>query len=432
MNWKRYVYHQVANEINRVTRFVARVIYLAPAPHDSGFLLEEIQAPVKETVQHMDDVDLRASTDPAIVLLNGNINRNYDVQNLLTGIHRKLNRSSRVMLVLYNPYLKWMYELAIFFRLRKSDLPLNFLTMTSLHNICRLSGFEIVRFRHSVYLPFFLPYISTFINSFLPAIPLLKKCSCIAVACLRPIVAEKHRPSLSIIIPARNEYGNIESAIQRLPDFQSADLEIVFVEGHSSDMTWDEIQRIQRVYHQHTIIAIQQTGEGKADAVRLGIRSARSDLIVILDADLTMPPEFLLRFYESYCEGHGDFINGNRLVYPMEDQAMQFLNHLGNIFFAKSLSGVLEYPLGDSLCGTKLFSRQDYHRFEAWREQFGDYDPFGDFDLLFPAVVFGLGIVDLPVRYRSRIYGTTNIRRFSHGLQLLKMVFIGLRKIRIA
>jgi len=165
--------------------------------------------------------------------------------------------------------------------------------------------------------------------------------------------------------------------------------------------------------------------------VRLGFANATQQLLVILDADLTIPPEMLRRFYEAYCQGHGDFINGSRLVYPMEGEAMRFLNRLGNIFFAKMLSAILDVRIGDSLCGTKLVTRSDYQRMLAWRSDFGDFDPFGDFELLFPAAVLGLGIVDIPIRYLARTYGATSIQRFRHGLLLFKMTWIGLMRIKM-
>jgi glycosyltransferase involved in cell wall biosynthesis len=162
----------------------------------------------------------------------------------------------------------------------------------------------------------------------------------------------------------------------------------------------------------------------------LGFAHASQPLLTILDADLTMPPEMLGRFYEAYAEGHADFVNGSRLIYPMEGEAMQFLNRLGNVFFAKALSWVLDTRLSDSLCGTKLVARHDYQRMIKWRADFGDFDPFGDFELLFPAAVLGLSMVDVPVRYRARQYGSTNIHRFGHGWQLLRMTWIGLLRIK--
>jgi hypothetical protein len=154
-------------------------------------------------------------------------------------------------------------------------------------------------------------------------------------------------------------------------------------------------------------------------------------VLMVLDADLTMPPELLGRFYDAYCQGLADFVNGSRLLYPMEGGAMRFLNHLGNVFFAKALSFVLGNRLSDSLCGTKLVARHDYARFVAWRRDFGDFDPFGDYELLFPASIFALGIVDVPIRYCARTYGATNISRFRHGWMLLKMTLVGLFRVRV-
>jgi len=196
--------------------------------------------------------------------------------------------------------------------------------------------------------------------------------------------------------------------------------------------SWEEIQRVATIYkNRFRIQTFQQIGKGKGDAVRLGFANASEPLLAILDADLTMPPEMLHRFYDAYCAGFGDFVNGSRLVYPMEGEAMRFLNRLGNIFFAKTLSWVLGAPLGDSLCGTKLLARHDYERMIRWRQDFGDFDPFGDFELLFPAAIFGLGIVDIPVRYLARTYGATNIHRFRHGFQLLRMTLIGFVRIKL-
>jgi glycosyltransferase involved in cell wall biosynthesis len=179
------------------------------------------------------------------------------------------------------------------------------------------------------------------------------------------------------------------------------------------------------------VLAFRQEGKGKGDAVRLGFSRASSDILTILDADLTMPPNLLGRFYRAYAEGHGDLINGSRLLYTAEEEAMRFLNRMGNILFAKSLSRVLSVRIGDSLCGTKLMARHDYTRFTAWRHDFGDFDPFGDFELLFPAAVMGLTIVDVPVRYGARTYGETNISRFRHGWMLFMMTLTGFFKVRL-
>jgi glycosyltransferase involved in cell wall biosynthesis len=198
--------------------------------------------------------------------------------------------------------------------------------------------------------------------------------------------------------------------------------EIIFVEGHSSDTTWREIQRVKAKYPEKRIKVLQQTGKGKGDAVRCGFQAADGEILMILDADLTMPPEELPKFYHALVSGRAEFVNGVRLVYPMEKKAMRFLNFCANKFFSLAFSWVLAQPVKDTLCGTKVLRREDYDRIVANRSFFGDFDPFGDFDLLFGADRMGLKIVDIPIRYRDRTYGETNISRWRHGALLFRML----------
>ena len=228
-------------------------------------------------------------------------------------------------------------------------------------------------------------------------------------------------PTVSVIVPARNESGNIRQILARVPQMGDG-TEIVFVEGHSSDDTWAQIERAVADHPEHACQTMRQAGRGKGDAVRLGFAVARGEILMILDADLTVPPEDLPRFYEQLHTGRGEFINGVRLVYPMQDRAMRPLNFIGNKFFGLAFSWLLGQKIKDTLCGTKVLWQRDYARLAAGRAYFGDFDPFGDFDLLFGAAKLNLKIIDLPVRYRERTYGTTNIHRFRHGWLLLKMV----------
>jgi len=430
--WKKYVNTFLAAELSVLTRYYERLIQWLPREDDSGMLLAAMDAPVKETIGRDEPFpDLSSESEKrTAVLINGTFNHSFDIQGLLAGLKPKLSRSSRVLVVLYNPYLRWLYDLANRLGIRKGELPSTFLTQIDLKNIVKVSGFQIVRDRLAVYFPWKLLGLGDVVNRVLPLVPLVRWFSLTWIVVLRPLKGQA-RPGISCVIPARNERGNIENALRRFPDL-GCETEIIFVEGHSTDGTWEEIQRVASVYgRRFRIQAWQQAGKGKADAVRLGFAHATQPLLVILDADLTMPPEMLGRFYDSYCQGYGDFINGSRLVYPMEGEAMRFLNRLGNVFFAKMLSAILDMRLGDSLCGTKLLTRADYQRMVAWRRDFGDFDPFGDFELLFPAAVLGLGIVDIPVRYLARTYGQTNIHRFRHGLLLLKMTWVGLIRIKM-
>lgn len=429
---KKNIYRLIAQEICAVSRYYDCLFQWVPPSSDHELLFHDIECPAKTKLVREDDLeDFSRVKHSILILFNGNFNYQLDLQKLLLSIRPKLNRHSRLVSVIYNPYLKWFYWILDRLRLRNAEPITTFITRTDLLNIAKISGFEIVRTRPVGYFPFKLFGIGSFLNHIMTIIPIVRWFAYVNVVILRPMIAEMSKPSLSIIVPARNEKGNIESVVKRIPKINGVDTEVIFVEGHSRDGTWEEIGRIIQSFPKFKISAYQQEGKGKSDAVRLGFSKASNDILAILDADLSMPPELLPRFYDAYCQGLADFINGSRLVYPMEGEAMKFLNHLGNIFFAKKLSYVLESRIGDSLCGTKLLSRCDYQRFIKWRKDFGEFDPFGDFELLFPAAILGLGIVDIPIHYKSRTYGTTNISRFQHGWMLLKMVLIGFFKVRI-
>lgn len=433
-SWRLYVNELIATEISSFARYFKRLIQWSPRSVDSGILFSAIDCPEKLVARDESEIFRSELSDRqhSVILINGNFNHDYDIEATLGRIRTRLSRHDRIAVVLYNPYFRFLYRLANSLGLREGAQPDTFLTRTDLGNIAQLAGFEVVRLRPAVYIPWRLFGLGNVLNRLFVAVPVVRWLGLVTVAILRPKLPDSRLPSLSIIIPARNEKGNIENALKRMPEFGGAKLEVIFVEGHSSDGTWEEIERVvERYKDKYQLSAFRQTGKGKNDAVRLGFQKARHDIVTILDADLTMPPELLERFYYAYQTGLADFVNGSRLVYPMEGQAMRFLNRLGNIFFAKALSVVLGTRLGDSLCGTKLLNRQDYLRICQWRSDFGDFDPFGDFELLFPAAVLGLGVIDIPVRYRDRVYGSTNIRRFYHGWMLLKMTWIGLKRITL-
>lgn len=426
-SWRRYVNELIAGEVSALTRYSDRLVHFRPRPADSPYLIDAVVCGAKTTAASPDDI----REAPDAILLNGTFNYEHDIQGLLQALKTRLTRASRLVVVMYNPYFRLLYQLATALGIRQAEVPTTFITRADLENLAALSGFQVVRIRPVAYSPWRLLGIGSLLNRLLPAVPGLRWLALASVVTLRPVVAAAGKPSLSIVIPARNERGNVEAALRRLPDL-GTDVEVIFVEGHSTDGTWEEITRVAAIYARPglTIKALQQTGKGKADAARIGFAHATRDLVTILDADLTMPPERIGRFYDAYCAGLADFVNGTRLVYPMARDAMRFANRLGNVFFAKALSFVLDERLGDSLCGTKLVSRRDYERFTRWRSDFGDFDPFGDFELLFPATVLALGIVDVPVRYEARTYGATNISRFRDGWVLARMTLLGFWRIK--
>lgn len=354
-----------------------------------------------------------------------------DVQTVFEQLRKVSHPGTKVIVTHYNYLWEPIVKFFEWLHIKKPTPKQNWLSHQDIDNLLYLAGFETYRRKSRMILPVFIPIISYLDNKILAHLPFFRH-FCLnqhVFARLGPKSYEEHFSS-SIIIPARNESGNIENAILRLPKFGTHQ-EIIFVEGNSTDDTWETIQKIQAKYKDtHDIKIAQQDGKGKGDAVRKGYNMATGDILFILDADLTVPPEDLPKFYHALQTRKGDFINGTRLIYPMEKKAMRFLNSLGNKFFSLAFSWLLEQPMKDTLCGTKVLFRKDYIRLANNRSYFGDFDPFGDFDLLFGAFKLNLKIIDLPIRYRERIYGDTNISRFKHGAILLRMWLYACRKIK--
>jgi SAM-dependent methyltransferase len=366
-----------------------------------------------------------------VIILSDLVNDAWDVQQLLRQVASLCAPHTRVVVNHQSRLWEPVLTLARRLGLARPVLQQNWLSPGDLRDLLALEGFEVVRHSREILLPLPMPGLATLANRVLARLPLLRHLTLANVHIARAAraVPLEPTPSVSVIIPARNEAGNIPAVFERVPRFAPG-LELVFVEGHSTDDTWETIRREVAAHPDWSCQMLRQSGRGKGDAVRLGFAHARGDILMILDADLTMPPEDLPRFHRALLDGRGDFINGVRLVYPMEGEAMRFLNLLGNHFFSLAFSWLLGQRVKDTLCGTKVLWRRDYARIAANRAHFGDFDPFGDFDLLFGAAKLGLRITDLPVRYRERTYGTTNIQRWRHGLLLLRMTWFGLWRLK--
>ena len=364
------------------------------------------------------------------IILSDLVDDVWDVQEILTGLSRLCHDRTGIMM---NSYSR-VWELPLFvvekLGLAKPKLSQNWLTIDDVSHIMSLADIDVIRSWHEILLPLRLPVIAGFFNKFLARLWPFRFFTLSNFILARPRPKNVSRaPLVSVIVAARNEAGNIAEIFRRTPEM-GAGTEIVFVEGHSQDDTYAVIEKEIARHPERKTQLHRQTGKGKGDAVRLGFAKAKGDVLMILDADMTVPPEDLPRFYEALVSGKGEFINGVRLVYPMEDEAMRFFNFLGNKFFSMAFSWLLGQPIKDTLCGTKVLRKSDYELVAANRNYFGDFDPFGDYDLIFGAAKLGLKIIDLPVRYRARTYGTTNIQRWSHGLLLLRMVAFAARKIK--
>jgi SAM-dependent methyltransferase len=362
------------------------------------------------------------------IILSDTIGYLDDFQTVLVNLRQVSHSGTRVVISYYSVLWRPLVRLASTLRLMMPTPQRNWLSLPDIADILTLAGYDIVRTDTRQILPFNFFGVGPMINSSLGRLPFVRSLGIrnYTVARLLPDQPLGLR-SISVIIPARNEKGNIAPAIARMPDICD-DVEIIFVEGHSSDGTLDEIRRVAEENPDKDIKYFVQDGVGKGDAVRKGFREARGDVLVIQDADLTAPPEALTRFFDVLNSGKGEFANGSRLVYPMEKEAMRALNYFANKTFAWMLSWMIGQRMTDTLCGTKALLRRNYEDIERNRSYFGDFDPFGDFDLIFGSAKKNLKVVNIPLRYFARDYGTTQISRFQHGWQLLKMVVFAWRK----
>ncbi|PIT88132.1 MAG: glycosyl transferase [Candidatus Magasanikbacteria bacterium CG10_big_fil_rev_8_21_14_0_10_36_32] len=382
-------------------------------------------------VMDVENLELNEKYD--YIILSDVIGFLNDVQGTFQGLHKVSHNKTKVIITCCSQF--WEPALKLFGKLHlKMRQPIqNWLSRGDIENILYLAGFEVIKKGERLLCPKYIPLISTFLNNVVAKLPLIRRLCLVNYFIARPKTGNQitsiPAATVSVIIPARNEKGNIEDAIKRVPKM-GEHTEIVFVEGHSTDETLQEMERVKIAYPNVDIKILVQDGKGKGDAVRKGFDAACGDILMILDADLTVRPEELPKFYQAITNGAGEFINGSRLVYQLENDSMRTLNIAGNKFFSLMFSWLLDQRIKDTLCGTKVLRKENYEKIKKGREFFGDFDPFGDFDLLFGAAKLNLKIIDLPIRYQARSYGITNISRFKHGWLLLKMVLFAMRKIK--
>jgi SAM-dependent methyltransferase len=368
-----------------------------------------------------------------VVLLVNVVTELSDVQATFEALRAVCHRHTRVFIYSYSRLWQPVLRLAEKLGLKHQPPPDSWLPPEEVRNMLALADFEPVRGKDThMVLPAHVPLFSDLLNRYLGRLPGMASLSLMygLIARVAPHrFAPADLPSTSVIIPCRNEAGHIRPLIRRLPELGPGS-EFLFVEGNSTDDTEDVIRQAIAENPQRPLRLLKQTGKGKGDAVRLGFAEARGDVVLILDSDMGVAPEDVPKFVQALQRGKGEMVNGSRLVYPMEGRAMRFLNLVANKLFALLFSWLLGQQVRDTLCGTKALYRADYDRIAANRAYFGDFDPFGDFDLLFGASRLNLRIVDLAVRYHERQYGETNISRFRHGLLLVRMSLFAARKLK--
>lgn len=381
----------------------------------------------------MDAEDIYVDDKFDFVIISDTLGYLEDIQKAFGQIKKIIHPGTRILISYHNFLWEPFLWLAQKLGLKMPHHRLNWLGRGDLVNLLHLEGYDVVKTGRRFLFPVYIPLVSWFLNKYIAHLPIFNSfCLTGFIIARQPLNLPdpSKAMSVSVIIPARNEMGNIEDAVRRVPDMGSH-TEIIFVEGNSTDETLAEIKRVVEAYKDRRDLSwLVQDGKGKGDAVRKGYDHAKGDILMILDADLTVPPEDLPKFYDAIASGKGEYINGTRLVYPMEDEAMRTLNMMGNKFFSVMFSWLLGQRIKDTLCGTKVLTAENYRKLAANRSYFGNFDPFGDFDLIFGSSKLNLKLIEVPIRYRARTYGDTNISRFKHGWLLLKMVFYAMNKIK--
>lgn len=364
------------------------------------------------------------------VIISDTIGYFEDIQKSLDQVYKLCKNDTRIIITYVNFLWLPVLNIAETIGLKMPQLRSNWLDIKDISNLLKLSNYDVIRTGKKFLIPVYIPLLSSFINKFIANLPLINSL-CLSKFIISKIALKDEKlDTVSVIVPARNEKGNIEQIVKRIP-MMGNHTEIIFVEGNSTDETLSEIKSVCNKYSGTVDIKYSvQDGKGKADAVRKGFEIANGDIFMILDADMTVPPEDLSKFYSAIASGKGEFLNGSRLVYPLEKDAMRTLNIIGNKFFSMMFTWILNQRIKDTLCGTKVISKNNYEKLKSTKKFLGDFDPFGDFDLIFGAAKINLKFAEIPIRYKARVYGETNISRFRHGWMLIKMTFFAMRKFK--
>ncbi len=355
-----------------------------------------------------------------------------DIGAALRQIHRHCSPHTRLIVVQYSFLWEPICRIAARLGLKLDNPTPNWLSPRELAGVLHLAGFEAVRQGHTMPLPIRVPGLNRLFNSVLGRLHGFRAIGFLSYVVARPVMPceSPERYTCSVVVPCRNEEDNIDGLVERIPEM-GAGTEIIFVDDQSTDRTVERIQAAAASRPDRRIKLIKGPGRGKGAACRAGFAQAAGDVFMILDADMTVMPEELPAFFDAITTGKGEFINGSRLVYPLENQAMRPLNILGNKMFAMLFSLLLEQRIRDTLCGTKVVWARDYPKLMAARQYLESCDVWGDYDWIFGAAKNNLKIVELPVHYRERVAGTTKMtRRLRNAWVMLKMCGVALRKLR--
>lgn len=344
-----------------------------------------------------------------------------DILRALERIRRHCAPHTQIIVINYNYLWQSILDFASKLGLRSKFVEPNWVSENDIRGFLKLAGFRPVRKHRFLLFPKYIPLLSSALNKFFARLPGLRRLCMMQIMVARPFSEPKREEDLtvSVVVPCRNEVGNIRHAVERIPQM-GRHTEILFCDDKSNDGTPEEITRMQALYPDKDIRLIHGPNICKAENVWTGFRAARGDVLMILDADLTVMPEELPMFLRALATSRGDFINGSRLVYPMPGLAMKSANLLGNKFFGLLFSFLLDQRLKDTLCGTKVLWRNDWLRMQPHLGSWGIQDRWGDYELIFGAHKLHLEIVEVPVHYQERIHGVTKMTKvFANGWRML-------------
>lgn len=368
------------------------------------------------------------------VLLANAVGDIVDVEATLLRCHSVMEPESRLVVVWTSYLWQPVFKLAERLGLKSKQPALNWFSPSDVENLLALTGYEMVKENQALLVPVNIPVLSWFFNRMIARIPPFHKLCYIKSLVARPIhlYSNPNQFSVSVIIPCKNEAGNVQDAVERIPDM-GRHTEIIFCDDKSTDGTADKVREMQQKYPNKDIKLVDGPGISKSYNVWTGFDAAQSDILMILDADLTTIPEELPYFFNAIASGRGEFINGSRMIYPMAEDAMKPLNVLGNKMFSLAFSYLLGQRIKDTLCGTKVLWKKDYIRMKPLRDSWGVTDRWGDYELIFGAAKLNLKIIDLPVHYLERVYGETKMtKRFKNAAVMARMCLAALKKLRFA
>lgn len=361
------------------------------------------------------------------------ISDTVDVLAALRSIAAHCTPRSRLILYSYNPLWHPLVWLAERVNIKVPALNQNWLSERDLKNVLGMADFEWLHTYHTVVLPFRIPLLADALNRIVPTLPILKNLCLIRIMVTRPrpVPCNPEDVRVSVIVPCKNEFGNIEPAVQRIPEMGSH-TEIIFCDDQSTDGTADEVRRMQQLYPERDIQLCYGPGISKSHNVWTGFDAASGDILMILDADLAVMPEELPPFVEALVSGKAELVNGTRLVYPLPRESMKFANMVGNTVFGILFSYLLDQPISDTLCGTKVLWRDDWLRLKTYLHTWGIEDRWGDYELLFGAARLHLKILELPVHYQERVYGASKmVKVVQNGLVMLRMCLAAFLRLKL-